>query len=91
MAQTKQEFLQQLTINLRGGQTLTVPFHAESGTVLNPQIEEFFKILSDKNKQDAIFVFQGSRVVLVRIADVSTADVIGLVRKENNGKSPTDK
>lgn len=82
MAEVKQEFIQQLTVSLNGGQTLSVPFHAASADKLNPQIEDFFKCLADKNKQDGVFVFQGARVVLIRIADVSAADVVSLIKKQ---------
>ena len=49
--------IQQLTISLRGGQTVVVPFNAEKADQLNTQIEAF-------------------------LADVSAAEVISLVRKE---------
>ena len=87
----QQEFIQQLTISLRGGQTLVVPFHAESPTNLNPQIEDFFKSLADKTKQEGVCAFQGSRVVLVRIADVSSAEVVSLIRKPNDAAKPEKK
>lgn len=82
----QQEFIQQLTVYLRGGQTVVVPFHAASATQLNPQIEDFFKALADKNKQEGVFAFQGSRVVLVRVADVSSAEVVSLVRTPKEEK-----
>lgn len=77
----QQEFIQQLTLSLRGGQTLVIPFHAESPTKLNPQIDDFFKALADQTKKEGVYVFQGSRVVVVRIADVSAAEVVSLIRK----------
>lgn len=76
------QVIQQLTISLKGGQTVVVPFNAEKADKLNPQIEGFMKALSEKEKQEGNFLFQGSRVVLVRLADVSCADVVSLVRKE---------
>ena len=76
------QFIQQLTISLTGGQTVVVPFNAEKADKLNPQIEGFLKALGEKNKQEGNFLFQGSRVVLVRLADVSCADVVSLVRKD---------
>ena len=74
--------IQQLTISLRGGQTDVVPFNAEKADQLNTQIEAFLKALGDKDKAEGSFLFQGARVVLVRLADVSAAEVISLVRKE---------
>ena len=74
--------IQQLTISLRGGQTFVVPFNAEKADQLNTQIEAFLKALGDKEKAEGSFLFQGARVVLVRLADVSAAEVISLIRKE---------
>lgn len=82
MAEVKQEFIQQLTVSLHGGQTLVVPFHAQSANQLNPQIEDFLKAVADKTKQEGVFAFQGARVVLIRIADVSAADVVSLIKKQ---------
>ena len=76
------QILQQLTISLKGGQTVVVPFNAEKTDKLNPQIEGFLKALGDKEKQGGNFLFQGARVILVRLADVSCADVVSLIRKE---------
>ena len=49
--------------------------------VLNPQVESFLKALGDKDKQAGNFLFQGARVVLIRLADVSAAEVVSLVAK----------
>ncbi len=76
------QFIQQLTIQLKGGQTVEVQFNAEKAEVLNPQIEAFLKALSEKDKQQGNFLFQGQRVVLVRLADVSAAEIVSLIRKE---------
>lgn len=76
------QFVQQLTIQLKGGQTVEVQFNAEKAEVLNPQIEAFLKALSEKDKQQGNFLFQGQRVVLVRLADVSAAEIVSLIRKE---------
>lgn len=54
------------------------PFHFRA----RAQIEAFLKALGDKEKAEGSFLFQGARVVLVRLADVSAAEVISLVRKE---------
>ena len=76
------QFIQQLNICLKGGQTITIPFATPKAEVLNPQIEAVLKALGDKSKADGNFLFQGQRVVLVRLADVSSADIVSLVRKE---------
>ena len=73
--------IQELKVLLRGGQTVTVAFNAEKADVLNPQIESFLKALGDKDKQAGNFLFQGARVVLIRLADVSAAEVVSLVAK----------
>ena len=54
-----QQFIQQLTVHLKGGQTVVVPFNAEKAEVLNPQIEAFIKALGDTTKKDGNFLFQG--------------------------------
>lgn len=72
---------QELKVQLRGGQTVAVTFNAEKADVLNPQIESFLKALGDKDKQAGNFLFQGARVVLIRLADVSAAEVVSLVAK----------
>ena len=73
--------MQELKVQLRGGQTVAVTFNAEKADVLNPQIESFLKALGDKDKQARNFLFQGARVVLIRLADVSAAEVVSLVAK----------
>ena len=77
-----QQFIQQLTVFLKGGQNIVVPFNAEKPEVLNPQIDAFVKALGSADQKDKNFLFQGARVVLVRLADVSAIDVVSLVRKE---------
>lgn len=72
---------QQLSISLKGGQVVTIPFNAEKADRLNPQIEAFMKALGEKDKQEGNFLFQGSRVVLVRLSDVSACDVVSLIEK----------
>lgn len=81
MTETTQKIIQKLKVQLRGGQTVTVTFNAEKADVLNPQVESFLKALGDKNKQAGNFLFQGARVVLIRLADVSAAEVVSLVAK----------
>lgn len=81
MAENQEQIVQDLKIHLRGGQTVDVNFKAEKADVLNPQIEAFLKSLGDKQKQEGNFLFQGARVVLVRLADVSAAEVVSLIAK----------
>lgn len=77
-----QKVIQNLTVYLKGGQTIEVPFNAEKAEVINPQIESFLNALGDKEKREGNFLFQGARVVVIRIADVSGAEVVSLVQKE---------
>ncbi len=77
-----QQFIQQLTIFLKGGQSIVVPFNAEKPDALNPQIDSFVKALGTAEQKDKNFLFQGARVVLVRLADVSAIDVVSLVRQD---------
>lgn len=81
MTETTPKNIQELKVQLRGGQTVTVTFNAEKADVLNPQVESFLKALGDKDKQAGNFLFQGARVVLIRFADVSAAEVVSLVAK----------
>ena len=81
MTETTPKIIQELKVQLRGGQTVTVAFNAEKADILNPQIESFLKALGDKDKQAGNFLFQGARVVLIRLADVSAAEVVSLVAK----------
>lgn len=81
MAENQEQIVQDLKIQLRGGQTVDVNFKAEKADVLNPQIEAFLKALGDKEKQEGNFLFQGACVVLVRLADVSAAEVVSLIAK----------
>ncbi len=81
MTETTPKIIQELKVQLRGGQTVTVAFNAEKADILNPQIESFLKALGDKDKQVRNFLFQGARVVLIRLADVSAAEVVSLVAK----------
>lgn len=45
------------------------------------QIEAFLKACGDTAKQDGNFLFQGARVVLIRLADVSAAEVVSYITK----------
>lgn len=76
------QIFQQLTISLKGGQTVVVSFKAEKTDGLNPQIEAFLKAMGEKAMQGGNFLFQGSRAVLVRLADVSCAEVVSFIRKK---------
>ena len=81
MAENQEQIVQDLKVHLRGGQTVDVNFKAEKADVLNPQIEAFLKALGDKEKREGNFLFQGACVVLVRLADVSAAEVVSLIAK----------
>ena len=85
------QYVQQLTVYLKGGQTVVVPFNAEKPNVLNPQIDAFIKALGDKEKSAANFLCQGARVVLVRLADVSGVDVLSFVKKEQETAKTEEK
>lgn len=76
-----EKIIQELKVQLKGGQTVTVAFNAEKADKLNPQIEAFLQAVGDKKKADGNFVFQGARVVLIRLADVSAAEVVSYVTK----------
>jgi hypothetical protein len=75
------QFFQRLSIFLKGGQTIVVDFKAAEPSKLNPQIESFIQAMGDPEKKDKNFLFQGARVVLVRLPDVSGIDVVSLVLK----------
>lgn len=81
MAENQEQIVQDLKIHLRGGQSVDVNFKAEKADVLNPQIEAFLKALGDKEKREGNFLFQGARVVLVRLVDISAAEVVSLIAK----------
>ena len=81
-----EQIIQELKVQLKGGQTVAVNFKAEKAEVLNPQIEAFLKACGDKEKQVGNFLFQGARVVLIRIADVSAAEVVSYIAKEGTKK-----
>ena len=75
------QIIKTLKICLRGGQVIEIPFRAEKGDELNPQIRDFIKAYGDEKKKDSKFIFQGQRMVIVRLADVSSADIVSLVMK----------
>ncbi|MBQ9240814.1 MAG: hypothetical protein IJ164_05695 [Duodenibacillus sp.] len=77
-----QQIIQQLTIHLKGGQTVNVQFNAEKAEALNPQIDSFLHFLGQKDKQDNNFLFQGARVVLVRLCEVAAAEVVSMIRED---------
>ncbi len=68
---------------------MAVNFRAEKEKVLNPPIEAFLKVCGDKEKQEGDFLFQDARIVLIRIADVSAADVVSCIAKEKVKKQRT--
>ena len=82
-----EQIIQELKIQLKGGQTVVVNCSAEKAEILNPQIEAFLQAIGDPAKKDGSFVFQGARVVLVRFADVSAAEVVSYIAKPNEQKA----
>lgn len=82
-----EEIIQELKVQLRGGQTVTVNFKAEKAEVLNPQIEAFLTAVGDKTKQEGSFVFQGARIVLIRVAEVSAAEVVSYRTRREDKKT----
>ncbi|HBC70101.1 MAG TPA: hypothetical protein DCZ56_07140 [Sutterella sp.] len=86
-----QQIIQQLTIHLKGGQTINVQFNAEKAEALNPQIDSFLHFLGQKDKQDNNFLFQGARVVLVRLCEVAAAEVVSMIREDaEQAKAPAE-
>jgi len=73
---------ERLNVYLKGGQTVEINFNAEKPEKLNAQVDDFIKTLGDPAKKDGSYLFQGSRVVLIRLADVSAVDVVSLIAKE---------
>lgn len=76
------QVIQSLKISLKGGQTVEINVQAPQPDHLTPQIDAFLKMLADPAQKDGHFIFRGARIVYVRLADVSAADVVSLVRKE---------
>lgn len=76
-----EKIIQQLTVQLKGGQSVVVNFNAEKAETLNVQIEAFLKALGDPAKKDSNFLFQGARVVMIRLSDVSAAEVVSMIQK----------
>jgi hypothetical protein len=76
------QVIQQLTIHLKGGQTINIQFNAEKAETLNPQIDAFLQYVGHKDKQENNFLFQGARVLLVRISEVAAAEVVSMIRKD---------
>ena len=77
-----ENIFQRLNVYLKGGQVVTVDFKAEKADKLNAQIEDFLKALGDPAKKDNNYLFQGARVAVIRLSDVSAADVVSLIQKE---------
>ena len=79
----EQNTFQRLNIYLKGGQTVAIDFKAEQASKLNTQIESFIKALGESTQKDKNFLFQGARIVLVRLSDVSALDVVSMILKED--------
>ena len=81
-----QQFIQQLTVHLKGGQTVVVPFNAEKAEVLKRQIVAFIKAHGVTTEKDGRVLVQGAGVGLLRLCAVAGAGVVSLVRKEKEEK-----
>lgn len=74
MAQTQQA-VQQLTIHLTGGQTVTVRSNPDKPGLFDVQIEAFLMALYNRDGQDRISCLEGDHVVFVRLSKVIAAEV----------------
>ena len=76
--------IQQLTIQLRGGQTLSVGFQPGSDGGINEQINFFCQKLTEKDPGNDFFMFQGQTTILVRFADVSGVQIVNIDPDQNS-------
>lgn len=84
-------FIQRLSLYLKSGRDLVIDFKTEDQKTLNPQIEILNKALGDPASQEKVVVFQGERLVQVRIKDIAAFEVLSLVLTPAKGKSEADK
>ena len=77
-----EKVFQRLNVYLKGGQVVSIAFNTEKPETLNPQIEDFLKALGDPAKKESNYLFQGARVAVIRLSDVSAADVVSMIQKE---------
>lgn len=84
-------FIQRLSLYLKSGRDLVIDFKTEDQKTLNPQIEILNKALGDPASQEKVVVFQGERLVQVRIREIAALEVLSLVLTPAKGKNPADK
>ena len=75
--------VQELTIYLKSGETVSLAFKAKKADELHPQIEAFFKSLDYWKHGKGSFRFQGECEAFVLLADVSAAKVNSYNRNES--------
>lgn len=73
--------IQRLTVVLKSGNVLTCDFGVAEEPKLNPQIELLAKSLGDAKAQNNVIIFEGQRLIGIRISEVSAFEVIPLVVK----------
>lgn len=71
--------IQRLTVVLKSGNVLSVDFGVAEEPKLNPQIELLAKSLGDSKAQNNVIIFEGQRLIGIRISEVSAFEVIPLV------------
>lgn len=81
---------QKLSIILKSGQTITVIVEVDQAAEVHPQIQAFVELLGSKRLKEKIFMFQGNRVVVVRLSEVAAVDLVGFTQ-ESEEQLPTDK
>lgn len=85
------QHIQRLTIALKSGRIFVIDFAAQENGILNPQIQQFINLVGDPDNQDKAFVFQGQRVVGVRIGEAAAFEVNFLVltpKEEGKEQAP---
>lgn len=78
----EQQNLQRLTVYLKGGQILNVDFNATESNKLNPQIELLAQTTGDLKAQDKVIVFEGQRLIGIRVSEIAAYEVLPLVLKK---------
>ena len=88
VAGTKPQIVQQLTIVFRGGHTENVQFGTQSPDELNPQVEDFLRACADPAQKNKSFLFQGARIIFVRLEEVAGASVMSFIANpDTEGKA----
>jgi len=75
--------IQRLTVVLKSGNVLNCDFGVAEEPKLNPQIELLVKSLGDPKAQNNVIIFEGQRLIGIRISEVSAFEVIPLVVRPN--------